>query len=157
MCIIVYFFVPSTRNLMQGRLGTKWAAIAREMPGRTEHSVKGRFKVFLSIFIYPVVLIQMRTLRLLLAATSSLAPRIFGCTLPTLPSAFLLCWMAGCFFLRRLSVLCSGLFFAVARGFHVFCCCYSSITVVAVWCLVISYWTFETVLLGCLREMPLVN
>lgn len=29
----------------QARLGTKWAAIAREIPGRTEHAVKGRFKV----------------------------------------------------------------------------------------------------------------
>lgn len=29
----------------QARLGTKWAAIAREMPGRTEHAVKGRVKV----------------------------------------------------------------------------------------------------------------
>ncbi|CAM9151684.1 unnamed protein product, partial [Laminaria digitata] len=29
---------------LETRLGTKWAAIAREMPGRTEHAVKGRFK-----------------------------------------------------------------------------------------------------------------
>ena len=29
----------------QSRLGTRWAAIAREIPGRTEHAVKGRFKV----------------------------------------------------------------------------------------------------------------
>lgn len=29
----------------QAQLGKKWAAIAREIPGRTEHAVKGRFKV----------------------------------------------------------------------------------------------------------------
>ncbi|CAM9663353.1 unnamed protein product, partial [Ectocarpus sp. 13 AM-2016] len=26
---------------VEARLGTKWAAIAREIPGRTEHAVKG--------------------------------------------------------------------------------------------------------------------
>lgn len=37
-------FVSPSLHAMQARLGTKWAAIAREIPGRTEHAVKGRSK-----------------------------------------------------------------------------------------------------------------